>query len=157
MSRQTVDSLASSAYGALDLLSALIDAASDNLWEEKIGGWPLWQHLIHALWGNDFFTPGPAAPAPEGLSAEVLQLKTIGTQAPAKERVKIYLRDVRTKIEGFVSGLDDAGLVLPNEKTKAIGLDWDITKTMVILSSHPYYHLGYGDTLLRNHGLAGVF
>ncbi|MDR2442051.1 MAG: DinB family protein [Deltaproteobacteria bacterium] len=157
MSRETVDSLAAGAFDALGLLKSLIDQLPDNLWTEPIGTWPVWQHIVHALWGNDFFTPGPAVPAPEGLSIEVLRLMDKGTNAPTKAQISAYLADVRTKIENFAKGVSDSDLNQPNEKAKSIGLDWNLTRTFAILVSHPYYHIGYGDALMRNNGLSGVF
>jgi hypothetical protein len=157
MSRETVDSLAAGAYDALALLKSLIDQLPDNLWAESTGSWPIWQHIAHALWGNDFFTPGPEVPAPKGLSVEILRLMDKGTDTPTKAQISSYLGEIRAKIETWVKSLSDSDLNKPNEKAKSIGLDWNLTRTFSILVAHPYYHIGYGDALLRDNGLSGVF
>ena len=157
MSRAIVDSLADSANKSFELLSNLIDALPDALWVKSAGGWPTWQHVAHCVSGADLFVPGPQTPAPAGLTAEILQLKTAGSEPPAKEVMKAYLAAVVAKVESFVKTMDDAALPNLNDGLAAIGLPWDLTTTLAVLASHTTYHLGHGDALLRQEGLPWVF
>jgi hypothetical protein len=157
MSRSITDSLIAAATGSLGQISALIDALPHGLWDRPIGGWPAWQHAIHAIWGDEFFTPGQPVAPPAGLSPDVLQLKAIGMSPPPKSEVKAYLAAVTAKIEAFGKTVVDADLSKPNVNTAKIGLDWNLATTLSVLSSHPSYHLGYGDALLRSESLPGVF
>jgi hypothetical protein len=157
MPRSITESLSQAAKSNLGLLSALIEALPDALWAKKAGAWPVWQHVIHAVSGADLFTPGQPAAPPAGLTPDILQLKAVGPEAPAKAAAKAYLEAVLAKFEAFAATLNDAGLTAPNQALAAIGLPWDLATTLAALGSHTAYHVGYGDALLRGEGLPGVF
>ena len=157
MSRAITESLAGSVKNTLGLLDALIDVLPENLWERKAGSWPIWQHLVHVISGSDLFVPGPRIQPPEGLIAEVIQLKALGTKAPSKAEVKEYHSKAAAKVKGFLASMEDSKLTDPNADLAKIGLNWNMATTIMVLASHASYHLGYGDFLLRSEGLAGVF
>jgi hypothetical protein len=152
-----VESLFGPVKSNLDQLAALIEALPDALWAKSAGGWPAWQHVVHAIGASDLFTSGPATPPPAGLAPETIQLKSVGAVAPDKAAVKGYLAAVRSKVEAHAAALDDEALSRPNEATAAIGLPWNQATTLSILASHAAYHVGHGDALLRLEGLPGVF
>jgi hypothetical protein len=135
----------------------LIEECPQDLWGEKAGGWPVWQHVAHASSGLSFFCPGDETPKPEGLNPDAANLKIVGTEPVERKVILGYFKACQAKAEAFIAGLTDADLPGPNAKTKAIGLDWTITTTLVILSSHLLYHLGNADALLRGKGHKGIF
>lgn len=157
MSRVITNSIVANTGNCIGQLAALIDAAPDDVWLMPAGAWPLWQHVIHAIWASDFFTPGPATPSPGNLPLDVIQLKMVGIDGPTKNEAKDYLAAVRAKVDAFTASLDDASLAKANEATAKIGLNWDLATTLCALGSHAAYHVGHGDALLRAEGLPGVF
>jgi hypothetical protein len=157
MTRSVTDSLAASVAGSLNQIGAFIDAAPDAVWSAKTGGWPAWQHVVHSVMAGDLFTPGDPVPAPAGLTPDVLGLKAKAEGTLPKDEARKYLKAVLAKIDGYAKTLTDSDLSKTNEKAKSIGLDWDVTKTFAVLTSHPSYHLGYLDALLRGEGLPGIF
>jgi hypothetical protein len=140
---------------AIDLTEKFIEVCPDELWTEKSGGWPVWLHLAHALWASDFFVPGESSPLLEGLTLDQIRLvEPVGQPAP-KKAVLTQLQTVRTRISSFLQKLDDADLPKANEKIANFG--WTLGRTLTVLASHPLYHLGYCDAVLRDHGLSSVF
>jgi uncharacterized damage-inducible protein DinB len=91
------------------------------------------------------------------LPDDVIHFKTVGTQQVPKKVLLDYCQAVAAKVETFLKGLNDEDLTKPNENTAKIGLKWNLGRTLLMLTAHPYYHLGYGDAVLRNNGLAGIF
>jgi hypothetical protein len=156
LSREIVDTLAACVKNNLGLLSALSEALPEPLWTKSAGGWPAWQHILHAINGTDLFTPGPATPPPDGVSPDVLQFKMQGSTAPINDVAKGYLAKVREKVDSFIENLSDDKLLEPNEGALALGLRLNLVATLALLSSHTAYHLGHGDALLRLEGLPGI-
>ena len=80
MSRTLTTAAAVPFAHAWSLLEAYVDACPEAIWEEKNGGWPVWQQMLHAVTVLDFFTCGeqPLLPAPA--PQDVLMLSVQGTR-----------------------------------------------------------------------------
>ncbi|MDR2368210.1 MAG: DinB family protein [Deltaproteobacteria bacterium] len=157
MTRSTVETLATACADSASLIFKLIDECPDNLWSEKAGNWPIWQHVAHSASATDFFLPGDSVPLPQGLTPDVAGLKVVGTEPVAKAALKDYYKGAQAKIDAFLAGLSDDDLPKENQKLKGIGLNWTIAKTVTLLCGHPLYHLGNADAVLRSHGHKGIF
>jgi uncharacterized damage-inducible protein DinB len=157
MTRDIVEALAGSFKDSANLISRLIEECPQDLWSEKAGLWPIWQHLTHACQALAFFCPGESPSLPVGVSPEIASLNEVGTAQVSKEALSDYLKASLAVADSFISGLSDDDLTKKNEKIKAFGLDWTIAKTLVLLSSHFLYHLGGADAVLRSHGHKGIF
>jgi hypothetical protein len=157
MNSSIVHSLVPCVADSMGKIKKLIQECPDNLWNEKSGGWPVWQHVAHSISASDFFTPGPPTAFDPPLTKDLIQLNVQGTEAVPKKVILDYYNKVETKVGDYLNGLNDIDLTKPNENTAKIGLNWDISRTIVLLAAHPLYHLGYGDAVLRNNGLKGIF
>jgi hypothetical protein len=157
LSRALVDTMARSIGNHLGQVNDQIDALADPLWSKSAGGWPAWQHLLHAISVADLFVPGPLAAPPAGVAPDALKLKAVGGAAPPREAAKAYLGAVRQKVDAYVKSLSDDDLLKPNQALPPLGLDWNNLFTLGVLASHTAYHVGHGDALLRLEGLPGVF
>jgi hypothetical protein len=158
MSREIISALKAAADDSLGLVAKFVEVCPDDLWTAENGGWPLWLHLSHAVWGNDFFTPGESCPPPEDLTVEQIRLVAPPTRPVAKAAFSAYLEKVKARTSVVLDALTDVDLPKINEKAKnVLKLDWSLARTLTLLSGHPLYHLGYCDAALRNRGLPGVF
>jgi hypothetical protein len=142
----------------LKMLTRFVEACPDDLWTQSLGGWPTWLHLAHSAWGDDFFAPGESTPIPKGLTSEQIRLMEPPTSTLSKKDFSAYLAKVQARVSESLGALTDADLLKINEKAKkAIGLDWNVAKTLAVMVGHPQYHLGHCDMALRDRGLPGVF
>jgi uncharacterized damage-inducible protein DinB len=152
-----VGDLADSATEALNMFVRLAETCPADVWEEKAGRWSVWQHVAHVASSASLFVPGPALPMPEGLTAEICQLKVVAGP-PIGQRILLgYLKAAVAKATAFLGTLDDQDLPRPNEACRAIGLDWTVTKTLSVLYAHALYHLGHADAVLRARDHKGIF
>jgi uncharacterized damage-inducible protein DinB len=156
MSRLIVEGFTQALVDSADLISKLIDECPPDLWNEKAGKWPIWQHVLHAS-DTSFFFPIDQTPLPAPLTAEELQLDSIGTQKVDKAVIRDYFKANLAKTLSFIEGLTDSDLPKENTAVKAYGLDWTIAKTLAVLPGHYCYHLGNADAVLRSHGHNGIF
>jgi hypothetical protein len=157
MTRSIVESISKPTDNACALIDKLIDTCPANLWEEKAGKWPIWQHVLHAAGTMDLFVPGDPIAPPEGATKEVGSLSTVGTKAVTKEALAAYFKACQAKGKAYFAGLQDADLPKEDSHLKAIGLDWTVVQTLVVLSAHINYHVGNADAVLRANGHPGVF
>ena len=158
MSRTLTTAAAVPFAHAWSLLEAYMDACPEAVWEEKNGGWPVWQQMLHAVTVLDFFTCGdqPLLPAPA--PQDVLMLTVQGTEKVDKAGLRAYMAAVRGRVDAWLAALDDAALSVKNERlSAALGFEVSAMWVLVMLASHTQYHLGSCDAALRDHGLPGVF
>jgi hypothetical protein len=157
MSKDILNILMSSVNDSLGLISKLIDTCPEEVWNEKAGNWPVWQHIAHVASGTDFFTPGPDAPVPAPLTSDITRLTAVGDIKVEKKVLSDYLKAGREKLSTFAESLSDRDLTQINPKCQAIGFDWSLAKTLTVLSGHAIYHLGGADAVLRAKGFPGIF
>jgi hypothetical protein len=157
MTRAIVNLLAQSFSSSSSLIVKLIEECPEDMWAEKAGLWPIWQHVAHAAETTSFFCPGDDVPLPANLSPEVTGLVIPGSGTVAKKVLADYFEATRIKAEALLAGLTDADLPKENPKAKAIGLDWSFGQTLTNLSGHLLYHLGHADAVLRANGHKGIF
>jgi hypothetical protein len=150
-------SLGAVAQSCLSQLSGQIDSLPAELWIKPVGGWPAWQHVVHAISTVDLFIPGEPVEPPAGLSAEVLELEIQGSNAPAQALIAGYLGAVRDRLDVLVRSIEDGALTGENLKLAEIGLPFNLAMSLAGLATHASYHVGHIDALLRDHGLEGVF
>lgn len=143
---------------AWSLLEAYVNACPDAIWEEKHGGWPVWQQVLHAVTVLDFFTCGDKSLLPAPAPQEVLMLTVQGTETVDKAGLRAYMSAVRARVNAWLEALDDAALPVKDERlSAALGIEVSAVWVLVMLASHTQYHLGSCDAALRDHGLPGVF
>ena len=135
----------------------LIEECPEELWGEKAGSWPIWQHVVHAASGVTLFCPGEKIAPPEGLKGEILGLREPGEGVCARKAALDYFKAARGVAEAYLGSLADVDLAGENGHLKAVGLEWSIAKSLVMLSSHTLYHLWNADAVLRSHGHKGIF
>ena len=141
------------------LLSTFIDICPDTIWEEKNGGWPVWQQVAHALSAISFFASGADdAPIVPPCPVDVVQLKEQGTEPVSKAAMRAYAAQCKARAESYFARLQDAELVTENAPLSArIGFSLTHAATLGMMASHTLYHLGSCDAAMRDHGLSGAF
>jgi hypothetical protein len=158
MSRSVIESLFPLVEDSINLLTKLVDLCPDNLLNAKTGGWPLWQHVIHAISTVDFFLPfGEPLSLPEPLTPAVAHLSEVGSAPPSRAAILDFIQKGKQKAAAYAASLTDSDLAQPNDKLRAFNLNWSIARSLVSIASHCQYHLGHGDALLRDKGHAGAF
>lgn len=162
MSRSIVVPLQGSFEHSFSLLLKFIEVCPEDVWQKKFGGWPVWQHVYHALATMDFFVIGLEEEHIKGLFApeagNVGNFEHTPDKAPSKAAMQEFAALVKTKTDAYINGLLDTDLSGKNEGfSTRINMDMTHASTLSILSGHILYHLGSCDAALRERGLKGVF
>lgn len=158
MSRTLTTAAAVPFAHAWSLLEAYVNVCPDAVWEEKHGGWPVWQQVLHAVTVLDFFTCGDKALLPAPAPQEVLMLTAQGTEKVDKAGLRTYMAAVKARVDAWLAALDDTALSVKDDRlSAALGFEVGAVWVLVMLASHTQYHLGSCDAALRDQGLPGVF
>lgn len=158
MSQDIVRTLRGNVEFAFSLVGRFTEVCPDEIWNGKFGGWATARQLYHTLTAAEFFTRAPgAAPLPNPC-ADAGDLSAAEGRIPGKTETEKFFAEVKTVVDAYMDGLDDAALTRRNEGVSAaIGRDTTHGNVMVLLAAHTLYHLGACDAALREKGLKGVF
>jgi hypothetical protein len=160
MSDRTVRASSASFAFACGLLERYLEICPDTVWNEKSGGWPVWQQFYHAVSAFTFFvSPEGAPPAPLSFSPQVTQLLDVA-EGPGMSKADAgeLLASRKSAVKAYIDGLTDADLPEKHVGLSArMGNDTTHAQVLGLLAAHTLYHLGSCDAALRNHGLEGAF
>ena len=159
MSRDIINAIQAPYRHSWSLLTQFIDVCPDKIWDEKRGGWPVWQQIAHTLGVLNFFTLGEKdAPASAPCDMDTLMLKVQGSRAIGKDAMREYANVVHTGVDAWLDSLSDKDLAsIHTVLSKKIGRDVAYGAAVAMLATHTYYHIGSCDAALRDNGLPGVF
>ena len=158
MSRDIVMAVQVPFQNAFALLERYIDVCPDDIWNEKNGGWPVWQQLYHALTAIDFFVGQVGTPSDWPFDQATGSLTVVSEQHLSREAAKKLAGEAKARADAYVAGLADADLAAREPRLSAV-FGSDVTHGAIVgmLVSHTLYHVGSCDAALRDHGLKGVF
>ena len=159
MSQAIVQNQRGSFDFAFSLLMQYIDVCPDDTWSRKFGGWPIWQQVSHALNAVDYCIPEPNAEPVKALAApEIGSLSVAGETPISKADMKDFATKVKAAADGYMNARTDADLTKKAEGASArMGRETLHATVMALMIGHILYHLGSGDSALRENGLKGVF
>jgi hypothetical protein len=159
MPRNIVKGLQVPVNQAFFLTTKFIEVCPEAIWADKSGGWPVWQQIYHALVTVDLFIGLPDSVASPPLAeAAVRNLEKVSGTILPKAAVQEVCSSVKARLDQFFKNLTDADLPRLNERLFAnLKLELNMAGTIGTLAAHTFYHLGSGDSALRNQGLQGVF
>lgn len=162
MSRSIVTALQGSFARSFSLILQFIEVCPEDIWQQKFGGWPVWQQVYHTLASIDFFVLGLDEEHSKGLFApeagNVGNFENTPEKGPSKAAMQEFAAVIKAKADAYIDGLLDADLSGKNRGFSArINMDMSHASTLSILSGHILYHLGSCDAALRERGLKGVF
>lgn len=163
MSRSIVDGQKAAFEHAYGLMARFIEVCPEDIWAKKFGGWPVWQHVYHALGSCQMGLRDGETPEPGLYPPEVNMLENSPDNAPMKTDMQEYATRLKAKADAYFDTLKDADLSGVNQKLtdrmKARGVtqEFSHTQTLAMISGHILYHLGSCDAALREGGLKGVF
>lgn len=141
------------------LILKQIEVCPDSLWESKIGNWYFWQEVVHSFYCAQIYAlPMAEALNDFGLSPKELLLLEGVAHPKSKDEVREIAGIASISAESFFVGIRQADLLLPHpHMNRLLGGDKTNLDALIGLVRHYTYHLGTCDTVLRNHGLAGVY
>jgi uncharacterized damage-inducible protein DinB len=137
-------------------MEKFIEVCPDDIWTQKFGGWPIWQHVYHILTLSGLFAAG-APPLQLPMPLETAKLTQTPDKSWSRQEAKAFAAQMRLPVESFFAGLDDANLGDKNEfLSKMFKRDMPHSAALALLIGHLFYHLGVCDSALREHGLKGM-
>lgn len=160
MSQETIKSLQAPFNYANSLLKKFIEICPDDIWQQKSGGWPVWQQVYHTVIATDFFISSSNQEAITlPLDEETASLSTNTPKKAICRAEMLKLAEImQARAEKYFNGLQDNMLAKKDEALSA-GMGAEATNAMAVsmLAGHIFYHLGSCDAALRDNGLEGVF
>ena len=158
MSRTIVMATQMPFQSAFALLERFIDICPEDIWQEKNGGWPVWQQVYHALTVMDFFVGDVGTPSQWPFDEATGQLACVSEQNLSKADASRLAAEAKARVEVYLAARTDEELAQPEPRLTAIfGADMPHAAIIGMLASHTLYHVGSCDAALRDHGLPGVF
>jgi hypothetical protein len=131
----------------LEMAAQAIELCTDELWVERTDEPAFWQQAYHALMYIDFYggeSPDAFRP-PEFAQDKAEDLGLVPTVAPTKAQVRLYLRQVGSRIETTLDGSSAAQL----EGTNAFGWTGPTAAHRHIYNiRHAQHHVGRLNSIL---------
>ncbi|MDR2050804.1 MAG: DinB family protein [Deltaproteobacteria bacterium] len=137
-------------------MEKFIEVCPDNIWTQKFGGWPVWQHVYHILALTGTFAAG-APPAQLPMPMETVRLAQTPDTSWSRREAKVFAAQMRLSAGSFCAGLGDADLGRKNEfLSQMFKSDMPHSAAFALMIGHLFYHLGVCDSALRENGLKGM-
>jgi hypothetical protein len=136
-------------------MEQFIEICPDEIWKRTFGGWPIWQHVYHAL----VFTGLAMGEGPESapMPAEVARFSQTPDVPWSKAEAKAFAAQKREKAEAYFAQMNDAALIQINERlSKNFAQNLPQSAAISLMTGHLFYHLGVCDSALREQGLKGI-
>jgi hypothetical protein len=159
MSKDILNSLVANYARINGLFEKFIETCPQDVWEGKIGKFPIWQQIYHTYACFDFFLSGKGQrPVLKPLyPQEVVMFASIPDTPAAKDEIAGFVKEANLYIEKFFAALDDPALSKLNEGFSArCQLPFTNAGTISSIIGHMFYHFGQCDAALREHGLKGL-
>jgi uncharacterized damage-inducible protein DinB len=135
------------------MIADVIDKCPESSWIDARSGRPLWQQVLHALIGIQFWfrESSEAFIPPDFGQGSVPDLDEAPTFEVSKDTVRAYMQTMHARAEAFFDSLDDRRLL------STTSLYDKFTYGDLILGQirHIQHHVGYCGALMRTGG-AGV-
>lgn len=143
----------------LGLQKKQIADCPEHIWQKKSCGYYFWQQQLHSLYCIELFAlpageAAPETPFPKG----VIMLSEEPAGSMSKDEMLALADKMEAVAHRFINSLSDADLEKKQERmSKRLGRDMSNLNAIVALIRHCSYHLGCCDSVLREHGLPGVY
>lgn len=119
----------------------LIKCISDELWDKRYDGIPMWKYLYHTLYSMDRWYINPCDPAYEnpGFHTDTLADLNVIPQEEYLERNQLesYFYQIQNKIQNYIAALEDTALLEQPEGC-------DMSRFRLILGQFRHWHRHMG-------------
>ncbi len=126
---------------ALWEMENLIKCITDELWNKRYDGLPMWKYLYHTLYSMDrwYINPGdPVYQNPSFHTDDLANLNVVpGDENLDRKLVEDYFYKIKEKIENYILGLKDEELSQKPENC-------DISRFRLILGQFRHWHRHMG-------------
>lgn len=143
-----------------NLLLQQIDACpSEEVWLSKTGAIAFWQHLMHAFAIVELYAlPSGTHHRQTVYSQDEVRFKKEPHRALSRDETKALGESMKQLAYEFFETQSSATLNERNE-SMSLGMGKDCTniQALIGLIRHYNYHLGCLDSVLRSHGIPGVY
>jgi len=163
MSRCIVTELAANFERTHGFYLQFIDQCPDELWAEKFGRWPLWQHIVH-VYGcvEHFVLQDGQQPTPYPCKViDIVAFEFAEDAMVDKAAMRAYMLTTKANADTYIDTLTDAMLGEKNAgysaRRKHGTGDCSHALTLSMLAGHAYYHFSILDTALREYGCKGIY
>ena len=136
-----------------------IEVCPDELWEKKAGGWPFWQQIFHNLACIEIYAlPEGSASQQTMYSKQVAMLSEQPAKPMSKAAMKDFAATMRKVADQFFATMSAETLTAKHAAmSKLLNRDMANQNALIAMVRHTCYHLGCCDSVLRDHGIPGVY
>jgi hypothetical protein len=139
----------------VEMLAAGIDASSEELWDERSAGPPVWAQIYHTLFWLDAWLRDWSRPLeyPPFHVKEALELRSVPAGSISRPAMREYLAKVSSDVDSHLASLTPESV---QEPTVAFGKPWTPLDRILGQIRHVQHHVGYLNAVLRAGGCAPV-
>ena len=141
-----------------DLMEKQITVCPEEIWNQKESGWVFWQQIYHTAACVELFALPEGRPSALELEREVWMLAKEPERAVSKREMLDLFGSMRLLAYDYMRETNTGSLAeVDPVLSKRFGRELTRQFALLGLIRHCCYHLGCCDSILRNHGLKGVY
>lgn len=141
-----------------DMLIKQIDVCPDDVWISKEGGYFYWQQILHNICVTEMFSVKDGDSFKPKYSMPVIMLSEEQLDHINKDELKALALEVREKACDYFNSLKPEKLLEVHPVfTETMKRETNYLSVLISIVRHLTYHIGCLDTVLRNHGVKGVY
>lgn len=142
-----------------DLLAQQIDICpSEEAWNEKLGKFAYWWHLLHAFAIVELYALPPGAPSQQTYRpSDVAWAKAEPDRAMTRDEMRALAASMKELAYAFFASQNEKTFLEKNETmTARLGKEKNNMHALIGLVRHYVYHIGCIDSHLRARGIPGL-
>jgi hypothetical protein len=138
-----------------DMLIQQVDTCPDEIWTLHEGGYVYWEQILHTVGITELYA-GSQGLTPYDM--DVLMFRKQPERVLSRAEMKTLMLNIRPLATDYINSLTPVMLMEMNQPLTA-RLKRDVThlSNLIAMVRHMCYHIGCCDTVLRSHGIAGVY
>ena len=143
----------------LGFIEEQIVMCPEAAWTERVGDTPFWLHLLHTLGCIEYYARPHGAPLKQtAFPRDVVRLRALPEGIMNKAEMTVLVADMRAVAHAYFETQSTQTLADKNlTMSEHMGKDCTNVQALIALIRHNAYHIGCCDSVLRMHGLPGVY
>ncbi|MDR2884497.1 MAG: DinB family protein [Deferribacteraceae bacterium] len=135
-----------------------VDLCSDEVWTATDGKYPYWWHIMHSIAFTEIYSADADATTKIPYSMPEIMYSKEPENVLSKEGLIAIILDIRETARAYMKGMTDERFTEVNHKlSKLYGKETTQLGALIAILRHMCYHIGCCDTILRMHGIKGVY
>jgi hypothetical protein len=141
-----------------DLLIKQIEICPAELWTASDGEYPYWQHILHTVGITELYAADISIEQKTPYGMPVLMFAEEPERVMSQDELKGLAIEIHELALTYMKGVyPDQFMEINQRLTKRLNREVTELSNLIAMIRHLCYHIGCCDTILRTHGVKGVY